>query len=127
MPKSNLIRAAMVVTALAIAGHVAADDRKAGALLQAADAKATIEGDSKAAIALYKEAVAEAGSNQVLKARALFGLAEVYRRVDPPTAEKTYADIVRDFAGPKDVVASARARLMESAPPRPQNERPALR
>lgn len=127
MARTKILAISVLVAAISGAAHASPDDRKAGALLQAADAKSTIEGDFKAAITLYQQAFAEAGSNGPVAARALLGLADAYRLTGAPAAQETYARIVRDFAEPKEIVAAARARLAAFVPHRQEVQRPSPR
>src|SRR5712691_305533 len=102
--------AVLIVTVASVALlHTAGDDRKASALLQAAQAKEAIEGDLKGAIALYQQAADEAGANRALAARALLGSGQAYQKLGGAQADAIFARIVRDFTDQRNVVAAARA------------------
>jgi tetratricopeptide (TPR) repeat protein len=75
-----------------------ADDKQARVLMQAAETKATVEGDLKAAIALYQNAVKEAGPNRGIAAQALLRRAECYQKLGDAEANKIYERLIRDFA-----------------------------
>jgi Tol biopolymer transport system component len=92
-------------------GELTADDKKASVLLQAAQAKETIQGDLKGAIELYKNAVKEAGASRALAATALIRMAECYRKLGDTESRKIYEQVVRDYGDQKDAVTTARARL----------------
>lgn len=96
---------------LAVTLSTAADDRKASMLIQAGQAKETVQGDLKAAIKLYGQAVKEAGANRALVAKSLLGMAECYQEMGAQEATKIYEQLVRDYADQKEAVAEARARL----------------
>ena len=95
-----------------------ADDKKASVLLQAAEAKATVHGDLKAAIALYGDAVTEAGTNRALAAKALVRMAECYQKLGDTEAQRIYERVIREFIDQRDAVAFARARLGAPGPTR---------
>ena len=113
--KRTIISGLLVV--LALTALIAADDKKATVLFQTAQARETIQGDLKGAIALYQDVVKEAGSNRTIAAQALVRMAECYRKMGDAESRKIYERIVRDYADQKDAVATARARLDGSAPP----------
>jgi Tol biopolymer transport system component len=91
---------------------VSANDQRARVLMQAAEAKAKIEGDLNAAIKLYKDAEKEAGSNRALVAQALVEMAEAYAAMGNAEAQKIYQRLVRDFADQKEAAELASARLV---------------
>ncbi|MBZ5633717.1 MAG: tetratricopeptide repeat protein [Acidobacteriia bacterium] len=97
--------------ALALAVLLSADDKKAVVLLQAALAKETVQGDLKGAIALYQNALKEAGANRALAAQTLVHMAECYRKEGDAESLKIYERVVRDYSDQKEAVAMARARL----------------
>jgi Tol biopolymer transport system component len=103
-----LIAACFVALALS---PLNANDQRARVLMQAAEAKATIEGDLGAAIKLYKDAEKEAGSNRPLVAQALLKMAAAYQKLGDAEAQKIYRRLVRDFSDQTEPVAIARARL----------------
>ena len=86
-------------------------------LLQAAEAKAKVEGDLNAAIKLYKDAEKEAGSSRALVAQALVKMAEAYQKLGDAEAQKIDQRLVADFSDQKDAIVIARARLEPSSKP----------
>jgi dipeptidyl aminopeptidase/acylaminoacyl peptidase len=90
--------------------------------MQAAEAKAKVEGDFAAAIKLYKNAEKEAGSNRALVAQALVKMAEAYQTIGEVEAQKIYQRLVRDFSDQKDVSATAAERLALMTPARTRAE-----
>src|SRR5262245_32232603 len=74
-----------------------AEDKKANELLEAGLTKETIEGDLKGAIALYEQAVKEAGANRALSARAQLRLAGAYQKQGAEEARVIYERLARDF------------------------------
>ena len=109
--KRMAIAATILTVALVSLSHAAGDDQKARVLLQAADAKAMVQGDLKGAIELYEKAVKEAGASRPLAAKALLGLGQCYEKIGNTEARKTYDRLVREYADQTDLVAQARARL----------------
>jgi Tol biopolymer transport system component len=109
--KKFIIVASLIAVSLSV---VSANDQRARVLMQAAEAKAAIEGDLNAAIKLYKDAEKEAGSNRALVAQALVKMAEAYAALGNAEAQKIYQRLVRDFSDQKDPYTVARARI-ESA------------
>jgi Tol biopolymer transport system component len=106
--KRIIICGCIVVLTLA---SLAADDKKASVLFQAAQAKETVQGDLKGAIDLYQQAVKEAGSNRALAAQALAHEADCYRRLGDEQARGIYEQLVRDYADQTEAVAVARSFL----------------
>lgn len=90
---------------------VVAEDRKTNELLEAALTKETIEGDLKGAIALYEQAVKEAGSNRALAAKAQLRLASAYQKQGNEQAREVYERVVRDYADVPEAASEARSRL----------------
>lgn len=107
--KRTIISGLLVV--LALASIVAADGKKATVLFQAAQARETIQGDLKGAIALYQDVVKEAGANRAIAARALVRMAECYQKLGDAEARKIFERVVKDYSDQKDAVAIAQARL----------------
>jgi Tol biopolymer transport system component len=102
--------------ALAAASVVAtAEDRKANVLLQSGNAKVTLQGDLKGAIADYKNALKEATS-QAVKARVLIRLGDAYQRLGEQEARSVFEQIVREFADQKEIASEAKNRLASLAP-----------
>jgi len=78
--------------------------------LQRAMRKETLEGDLNGAIALYKQAVAEAKNDRGIAAKALLRMAECHQKLGDAKARKIYEQVVRDFADQKEA-AVARQKL----------------
>jgi len=102
---------AIAAMIFAVAWAAAANEKKANELIQAAQAKETIQGDLKGAIASYGQAVQEAGANRGLAAMALVRMAECYQKMGDAEARKIFEQIVREYGDQKEAVAAARARL----------------
>jgi Tol biopolymer transport system component len=100
-----------LIATLALAAWLTADDKKASVLLQAAQARETIQGDLKGAIELYKNAVKEAGASRALAATGLIRMAECYQKLGDTESRKIYEQVVRDYGDQKDAVTTARARM----------------
>ena len=103
------IAIAAIIFALAL--PAIADEKKASEMMQAAQAKETVQGDLKAAIQLYGQAVKEAGANRGLAAKSLLRMAECYRKMGDAEARKIYQQIVRDYGDQKAAVAEAKTWL----------------
>jgi Tol biopolymer transport system component len=101
----------LIATAiLALTFTAAADEKKANVLIQAAQAKETVQGDLKAAIDLYRQAVKEAGGNRALAASALMRMADCYQKIGDAESRRIYEQIVQDYADQKEA-SIARAKL----------------
>src|SRR5689334_6728463 len=90
---------------------LAAEDKKANELMEAALTKETIEGDLKGAIALYEQAAKEAGSNRSLAAKAQLRLAAAHQKQGTETARAIYERVVREYGDLTEVASEAEARL----------------
>ena len=75
-------------------------------LLAAADQKATIDGDLKGAIDAYKKAVAAAGANRALAARALLEMADAYRKLGDAQARQIFERVAREAGLPASLARS---------------------
>ena len=106
--------AAVALVVVVLQGVLAAQNSAASAekLLARAQHKASIERDLQAAILDYKAAVAAAGRNRALAARALIELAECYVKLGNAEAQTIYERVVRDYADQTEAVGVARARLV---------------
>ena len=80
-------------------------------LVASARHKASIDGDLKAAIELYKQAVGVAGSNRALAADALIAMAECYQKLGDAEARKILEEVIRNYPDQKGAAAVARERL----------------
>jgi Tol biopolymer transport system component len=109
----------LVVAACLIATMLptlAASDQRARVLMQAAEAKVTVEGDLVAAIKLYKDAEKEAGANRALIAQVLVKMADAYRTLGDAKAQRIYRRIVDEFG---DQQAAAQVARLHLAPNKP--------
>jgi len=77
---------------------------------QAALQKEMVSGDLKGAIAIYKEVVAQAGSNRALAAKALLRMAESHQKLGDSEAEGLYKRLASDYGDLPEAV-EARRRL----------------
>jgi Tol biopolymer transport system component len=101
----------MLVALSTLAGSGQQSGATAEKLLASAQHKASIEGDLKGAIEEYNKAVAAAGTDRALAARALLQMAECYQKLGDAQAQAIYQRLVRDYADQQDTVVLARARL----------------
>jgi Tol biopolymer transport system component len=88
-----------------------ADEQRARVLMQAAEAKATIEGDRDGAIRLYREAEREAGSNRALRVQVLLAMASVLKAQNDPEAQRIYQRIIDEYPEQRSAVSTARRSL----------------
>lgn len=79
--------------------------------LAAAQHKATVEGDLKGAIEMYRKIAASAGANRALAVQALLAMAECHEKLGQRDATAVYERIVREFNDQGESVALARTRL----------------
>jgi Tol biopolymer transport system component len=103
-----MIVAAALVLGAAVGAQVSG---QAEALLQKAIQAETVDGNLKAAIGLYEQAVAAAGSNRSVAARALVQMGECYEKLGSVEAQKAYQRVVQDFADQAEPLKLARSRL----------------
>lgn len=106
--KRPILAAALAMLLLA---PLKADDKQARVLMQAAEAKATVEGDLKAAITLYQNVVKQAGPDRALAAQALLRMAEAHQKLGSAEAQQIYQRLVRDYADQAEASGVARSRL----------------
>lgn len=93
-------------------GAAGQDSGRAGVLLEAATHKEVMDGDLRAAVSLYEKAVAQAGDNRLVAAKALLGIGRCHENLgDRAEARKAYQRVVREFAGQKAEAAQAQRRL----------------
>ncbi len=105
---------AMILAVALTFGFTAAAQKpqQAEALLQKAAQKETVDGDLKAALELYKQAVTAAGNNRAVAAKALVQMGECYEKQGNTEAEKAYQQVITSYADQAEAVARARARLV---------------
>ncbi|MCU0251965.1 MAG: hypothetical protein MUE61_17345, partial [Vicinamibacterales bacterium] len=112
----NIPRALLVFVLLAAAGSwrlttSAQGVTEAERQLQKAILLETVDGNLQAAIDQYKKIVAEKGSSRVVAAKALLRLAGCYEKLGQAEAEKTYRQLIADYADQTAEVALARQKL----------------
>ena len=111
----NIPRALLVIVLLASGPwHLSSNAQgvtEAERLLQKAILLETVDGNLQAAIDQYKKIVAENGGNRVVAARALLRLAGCYEKLGPTEAEKTYRQLINDYADQTVEVTLAKQKL----------------
>ena len=111
MRKRTIMRT--IFTAL-LAAALAQGAQKTGQLevdLQAAIQKETVQGDLKAAIAMYEKILARAGANRAVAAKALIRIGKCYDKMGDAEARKAYERVLRDYAGEAEQAEDARTGL----------------
>jgi Tol biopolymer transport system component len=83
--------------------------------LAAAKHKATVDGDLKGAIELYRQIVAGAGGDRTLAAQALIEMAECHSKLGDAEAKQIYRDILSRYADQTAQADVARQRLGRGA------------
>jgi len=106
----------IVLVMLALGSFIAADEKRAEVLFQAAMAKETVEGNLQGAIALYESVVSEAGASRALAARALLRMAECHQKLGDARARQIFEQVVRDYGDQTAAVAEAQAHLVSLSP-----------
>ncbi len=114
-------RPILALVAILLAGPqamTAQSAAQADKLLATAQQKATVEGDLKGAIEMYRKIAGEAGTNRPLAVRALLAMADCYEKLGQRDAAVVYERIVREFSDQSDSVSLARTRLsaMQNTP-----------
>lgn len=90
---------------------------QAGAdLFQQGLRKERVEGDIRAAIAIYERVAGEHASNRALAARALVQLGGAYEALGKAEARMAYQRVVRDYSDQADQATIARSRLAALTP-----------
>ena len=108
----NRLAFALVLALLAGLHSMSAQpSAQAEKLLASAQHKATVEGDLKGAIEVYRQVVSSAGANRALAARALLAMADCHEKLGQRDTTAVYARIVREFSDQPDSVSLARTRL----------------
>ena len=111
MKRATISILAVALTFGAALIPLAAEDKKANELMEAALTKETIEGDLKGAISLYEQASKEAGTNRALAAKAQLRLAAAHQKQGTETARTIYERVVREYGDLTEVASEAQARL----------------
>src|SRR5678810_872615 len=106
--KRPILAAALLMVLLA---PLKADEKQARVLMQEAEAKATVDGDLKAAISLYENVVKQAGPDRALAAKALLRMAEAHQKLGSAEAQQIYQRLLRDYADQTEAAGVARSRL----------------
>lgn len=107
-------RLALTLVVALLAGLATMSAQPAGQAekqLAAAQHKATVEGDLKGAIEMYRKIAASAGANRALAVQALLAMAECHEKLGQRDATAVYERIVREFNDQGESVALARTRL----------------
>jgi Tol biopolymer transport system component len=89
----------------------------AESLLQAATKKELVDGNLKAAIEGYRKALAAAGSNRAVAAKALLRLGECYEKQGNAEARQAYERLVKEYSDQKEQARDAGARLAAMGQP----------
>jgi Tol biopolymer transport system component len=101
----------VVVVGVALTPAVGARQQEPGVLLRAAIEKEDAAGDLEGAMALYRQIITANGRNRAVTARALLRLAGCYEKLGQTEAEKTYRQLIADYADQTAEVALARQKL----------------
>ncbi len=103
--------ASLVFGAFLVVGAAQQRNSTPEALLGRAIHQEDAEGDLEAAIATYKEFLAQDSDNRPLAAKAQFRLGTSYERLGRVEARKAYERVLADYADQTGLVTQARARL----------------
>ena len=112
MRKQHWILSAVLGAILAAALPMIGQGDNPEVLFEAARKKEVVDGDLNAAIAMYQEVVAKAGSNRSVAASALVQLGECYERQGDAQARKAYERIVSEYSDQREQVTTAQAKLV---------------
>jgi Tol biopolymer transport system component len=96
---------------LTVAGTSPASAQSGTDLFQQALRKEQVDGDLKAAIALYQRILKEHATDRALSAKTLVQLGQAYEKMGNADARSSYQRVIRDYADQSEQVAVARARL----------------
>ena len=80
-------------------------------LFQQALRKERVDGDLKAAIALYQRILKEETADRALCAKTLLQLGQAYEKMGMADARSSYQRLIREYADQSEQVTVARARL----------------
>ncbi len=106
----NVLILVVVLSLIALAASVTLAQNGQD-LFQKALVKERAEGNLEEAIAIYKQAVKEAGADRALAARALVQIGQCYEKLGNAEARKAYQQVMRDYADQAEQVTVARSRL----------------
>lgn len=107
----NLSIALIVIGTLLLSAGSMPQINDPGVLLRAAIEKEEVDGDLNAAIAQYKQIIANNGNNRAVAAKALLRLGGCYEKLGSAEAQKAYQQVVRDYPDQAAEVATARQKL----------------
>ena len=106
-----------VLVAIGLGALHAQSKQSAAVLLEAANQKATLEGDLRGAIKIYEQVVNQfANTDRPAVAAALLRMGECYERLSDPQAARVFQRIVSQYADQAAPAAAARARLASGMP-----------
>lgn len=111
--KNRLVAA---VVAFSLAGTVPAFSQNSSDIFQQGLRKERVEGDLKAAIAIYRRLIQEHPDDRALVARALIQLGGAYERMGNSDARAAYERVIRDYPEQSTEATLARARLAALSP-----------
>src|SRR5215472_12683074 len=94
--KKTVVFAALIVGLVNPPGQAQKNDRPE-VLLEAAKQKATLEGDLKGAIKLYKDIAARFASNHAVAATALLRMAECYQQLGDAEWRKVDQEMISKY------------------------------
>ncbi len=97
-------------TVFSVAGSIR-QAQDPGVLLRAAIEKQEVEGNLQGAIALYKQIIANHGTNAAVAAKALYRLGWCHEKLGSQEAQNAYRRLIDEYPGQKEEVALAKARL----------------
>jgi Tol biopolymer transport system component len=111
---SSVLLAVLLVGALiGAAGWLAGGSQSAEDLYQTALLKKEAAGDLNGAIRLFQDVIDKYPGNESIAAKAQFQIGLCYEKLGRTEAVKAYELVVKKYALQKDLVAAARARLVE--------------
>jgi Tol biopolymer transport system component len=112
---SMFVAAALFVAPLQLGAQSGND------LFQRALAKERAEGQTDEAIRIYRQILAEFGSDRTLAARALVQIGRCYERLGKMEARSAYERVIAEYADQRTAAADARSRLarLDAAAPPP--------
>jgi Tol biopolymer transport system component len=117
MKNERFLTMLALTTALAVgAATMVAGARQASspeALLGAAQHQEDVEGNFDAAIAIYKQVVANPKADRTLVAKALLRMGACYEKLGNADAKGAYERIVREFGDLSDTANAAKSRLAD--------------
>ena len=113
--KSQLLLSSMILAALLSVAGSARQAQDPAVLLRAAIEKEEVDGDLQGAIALYKQIIANHGSNAPVAAKALLRLGGCYEKQGLKEAQSAYQRLLQDYPQQLEEVKEAKARIARMA------------